>query len=84
MLSVKTKESNELQHRCGEMEKMLEEKDEEIIELMRDYNEIQEHSEQKQTLQKPSLQLLSIPEETSSVTDQDFEEIKSPTEVNKH
>ena len=35
-------------------------------------------------MQKPSLQLLSIPEETSSVTDQDFEEIKSPTEVNKH
>lgn len=47
MLSVKTKESNELQQRCGEMEKMLEEKDEEIIELMQDYNRIQEHSEDK-------------------------------------
>ena len=45
MLSVKTKEANELQNRCSEMEKMLEEKDEEIIELMRDFNEIQENSE---------------------------------------
>jgi hypothetical protein len=36
MLSVKTKEANELQHKCGEMEKMLEDKDEEILELMQD------------------------------------------------
>lgn len=49
MLSVKTKEANELQNQCSEMKKMLEEKDEEIIELMRDFNEIQENSEQKQS-----------------------------------
>lgn len=47
MLSVKTKEANEMQQRCGELEKMLEEKDEEILELMQDYNRIQERSEQK-------------------------------------
>jgi hypothetical protein len=40
MLSVKTREANELQNKCGELEKMIEEKDEEILELMQENNRI--------------------------------------------
>ncbi len=54
---------------------MLEEKDEEILELMQDYNRIQERSEQKAPLQ----QLFTITEESSSIfrTEDDNEEVKS-------
>lgn len=34
MLSVKIREANELQNKCGELEKMIEEKEEEILEIM--------------------------------------------------
>jgi len=44
MLSVKIRESNELKHKCTEMEKMIDERDEEILELMNDYNRIQERT----------------------------------------
>lgn len=47
LLSVKIKESNDLQHKCKEMEKMIDERDEEIQELMSDNNKILENTEQQ-------------------------------------
>jgi|LauGreDrversion4_2_1035121.scaffolds.fasta_scaffold95387_2 hypothetical protein len=55
---------------------MLEEKDEEILELMQDYNRIQERSEQK----APPQHLFTITEESSSVYRTEYdeaEEVKS-------
>lgn len=42
MLTGKIKEVVELQNKCQELEKMVDERDEEILELMTDFNRIQE------------------------------------------
>lgn len=57
MLTGKIKEVVELQNKCQELEKMVDERDEEILELMTDFNRIQElapRTEAPQVVEKPS------------------------------
>lgn len=42
MLSVKIREANELRDKCAENEQMIKDRDTEILELMTDYNKMQE------------------------------------------
>lgn len=71
ILQVKVREAQFMQQRNHELEKMIEERDEEIIELMRDNERYQERVEQ-QPLPSPrehrlNSQLTLINEESSSV-----------------
>lgn len=49
MLTCKVREVVELQNKCLELEKMVDERDEEIIELMTDFNKIQEQAPREST-----------------------------------